>query len=141
MNLETGVKVKCFLAELEDGSLIYRESTVVEKPKAKRGRPRKVQAEPKPKAEVLPEPKAEKKPHICVPLNECAGLLVYTKKDGSDMVVAIYKHGEKKNGTPWYLCLFISRDNQWAYSYSKPWFSAENKIKEIEFFTEEEKIS
>ena len=106
----------------------------------KRGRPRKttaVVAEPIIAEPVVAEPvdstQRKRKPRIIVPLNECKGLLLYRGKKG-EFMCAIYKTGTNKQGKPWYLLLFVSKDEKWAYTMDKPFFASADKIVAIEWF-------
>jgi hypothetical protein len=150
--LQMQVSVRRIMVEMENGDLVsfvpevlpVAEPVVAEVEMT----PDPVAEVVTPEPEVVPEPVAEaipaepeairrggrklKQGEVIVEMDKCKGVIWYEKKDGTDMDVAIYKHGKKKNGKPWYLCLFISKDGKWAYG--TPWFAAASKIIEIEWF-------
>lgn len=118
--------------------------SVVEPPKKKRGggRRKKAAAEqpvekpvekPKP-SEQMGKPQDERL-KVCIPLVECKGVALYEKKGGGHFMVAIYKSGVHRNGTPWYKLLFVSKDEEWAYSTLKDGFyGSPAKMSAIEWF-------
>lgn len=84
---------------------------------------------------------SEKEPNarIVVPIDECLGLCEYQCTNGVKTVViyksGFYKKGKRKNQR-WYLCLFLSKSGEYAYTFSaKPFFANPAKMTEIRWFT------
>lgn len=153
VELETGEVIyrECPLPTLQvievNATPVIEQEEEKPKPKRGRGRPRKNPSAESAKPTVSPSAKrqvtdessssvpATKPRGLVVPLEECKGILAYKKKDGTAMLVAIYKHGKKKDGKDWYLCLFISKCQKWAYSAEgKAWFASAEKIIKVELF-------
>lgn len=120
------------------------------KPKRRGGRRKKTEA---PAESVAPpddneqssrsgssEGETENEPNarIVVPIGECLGVAEYECKNGLK-TVAIYKSGlynkGRRKGGRWYLCLFLSKSGEYAYTFSaKPFFANPAKMKDVCWF-------